>query len=69
MTIKELKATIQTYEDDELRNILAISKWTESKTKELVIKKEMQRRKKTRRDGTYIDKTVDPSVPIRKRLL
>jgi hypothetical protein len=67
MTIKELRATVRTYKDFELTNIQGIID-QEELTKQRIISKEINRRAAARESGKYVDETLDPKIPIRKRL-
>lgn len=68
MNIKELRKTVRTYHDHELKTMAMIAKWTEAKTKESIIRNELARREEARKQGTYEDETLEPNVPIRERL-
>lgn len=68
MTIKEMKQTIRTYKDWELEKILTLLGDDES-TKQRMIINELQRRANARKSKTYQDETLDPKIPVRKRLV
>lgn len=67
MDTKVLKNTIHTYKDYELENILVLAELGENLRKVKIIKKELRDRKLSRTSGNYVDKTLDPKIPIRKR--
>lgn len=66
MNAKEMRKIIWTFKDWELRNILDLVE--EDSTKAKMIRQELALRKKERKKGKYDDKTLNPQVPLRKRL-
>jgi hypothetical protein len=67
MITKVVKATVHTFTDWELREMLSIIGKDEI-TKRRVIEREIAERKRLRRQGKYVDRTLNPKVPIKKRL-
>jgi hypothetical protein len=67
MNIKILGKTIHTFTDWELKEIMTII-GKEEVTKRRIIERELSERKRARRQGKYVDRTLNPKVPLKKRL-
>lgn len=65
MELKELKATVHTYHDWELRKILNLYEISDEIRKSKVVRKELSKRSK---DSEYEPAILNPKVPIAKRL-
>lgn len=67
MITKVMKATVHTFTDWEIREMLSIIGPDEI-TKRRLLERELSERKRERRQGKWEDRTLNPKVPIKKRL-
>ena len=68
MKWKVLRQTVRTYTDHELEQMARIARWSENIRKQRLCEDEIDRRVLSRRDGTYTDETLKPSVHPKNRL-
>lgn len=74
MEVSTFAKTIHTYKDAELKELYkmleadADENGGSSRSKCKLIRTEQKARKKAREEGTYKDQTINPRIPVHKRL-
>ncbi len=75
MNVTTLAKTMHTFKDWELRELMKLlepdakANGGPSKSKFMLCKNELNRRAKAKKQGKYVDQTLNPKVPIHKREL